>query len=125
MAVPRKPTKLYRLRYLNGKSISHSVPNPDAEPAFAGDPEAAHTLAHSGDLVPLNEDQYKAFKDKFDPAESGASDVAAADAAELIAAKTLAQQTGQTVNPNVPQPPRPQPPQQKPGVPPQFQNPAG
>lgn len=96
-SLARKPTKLYRL-----KRGTHSVPNPNADPLFAGDPEAMHFRAVKGDIIPLNDDQYKAFKDKFEPIEGEASDVAAADAKELSDAKLLAASTGQTVNPNIP-----------------------
>jgi hypothetical protein len=89
------------------------MPNPDADPQFAGDPEAMHQKVFAGALVPLNEDQYAAFKDKFVPAESAASEVADADAAQLETAKVQAAVTGQNVNPNAAQPP----PIPRPGVP--------
>jgi hypothetical protein len=99
----------------------HSMPNPDADPQYAGDPEAMHQTVEVGGLVPLNEDQYAAFKDKFVPAESAASDVADADAAQLETAKVTAAVTGQNVNPNTMTNPADQPkamaPTPRPGVP--------
>jgi len=94
-----KATKKYRLKY-----GTHSVPNPEYKP----DPEDptvdtrdSHYNVEAGALVELNDDQYAAFQDKFEPAESAASDVKSAQTANLEAAKTQAAATGQAVNPNI------------------------
>lgn len=90
----KQATKKYRL--MRG---THDVPNPEFDPD-SDDPVRSHVRLEPGALVELNDDQYKAFHDRFEPAESAASDVKTADQAQLQAAKAEAVRTGTTVNPN-------------------------
>jgi hypothetical protein len=90
-----KPTKAYRLT-----KGTHSVPNPSYN-ADTDEPEQSHKDAQVGDVVMLNDDQFRAFRDKFVPVESEATDVRDADTKKLADAKAQAAKTGQNVNPNV------------------------
>ena len=95
----KRETKNYRL--LRG---THRVVNPDFK---AGDPpETSHRIAEKGDLVPLSDEQFKAFKDKFAPVDTDGTDIRDADDAQLEEAKAKAVRTGQTVNPNETAPPK-------------------
>ena len=88
---------LKKYRLMHGK---HRAVNPEYNPEKDG-PEKSHYLATEGALLDLTDVQYEAFKDKFEPAESVASDVKSADQAKMAAAKIQAAKTGQPVNPNV------------------------
>jgi len=80
---------------------THRFPNPDYNPA-SSDPELSHVEATAGDVVPLTDDQFKAFHDKFVPLGSEASEVRDADQQVLENAKARAAVTGQSVDPNQP-----------------------
>jgi hypothetical protein len=86
--------KKYRLK----QGQTHWAPNPEFKEG--SDPSGSHYEAKDGALVELTDDQFKAFHDKFDPAESAASSVRDADNAELESAKQTAAVTGTSQNPN-------------------------
>lgn len=87
------------------KHGEHRVPNPDFKEG--DDPLTSHKIAQAGDYVELNESQYNAFRDKFEPAESEASSTRDASDEQLEKAKQHAAKTGQTTNPNQPIPQSP------------------
>lgn len=78
---------------------THQVPNPNFQ-QDKDDPVESHVTAKVGDIVHLNEDQFKAFKHKFRPVSTEGTDTRDADAQELEDAKVQAALTGQTVDPN-------------------------
>lgn len=94
MAREKKPYRLTR--------GTHRMPNPNFV-QDRDDPESeSHVVAQVGDTCFLNDDQYKAFKDKFSPIATDSTDVKDADVAELDAAKLAAVATGQNIDPNKP-----------------------
>ena len=80
---------------------THMVPKPgfqlDIDPT-----EESHAMAKAGDIVELNDEQFKAFGDKFAPLETGAIDVRDGELAKTEAAKVEAAKTGQIIDPNKP-----------------------
>jgi len=82
---------------------THRVPNPDF--VEGSDAEESHKIAEVGDIIWLTDDQFKAFKDKFAPLGSDATDVRDEDQEELDNAKIEAARTGENVNPNAPKDP--------------------
>ena len=100
----QKPTKKYRLT-----RGTHYVARPGHDPE-KDNPEDSHAVAQVGDIVDLTDDQYKAFKDKFVPAEQEAVTLKDDEAANKLAAEAVAAATGQTIDPNKPLEPQVQAP---------------
>lgn len=90
--------KAYRLK--PGKS--HRVPNPDYVEGKDDAATESHKIATEGDIVYLNDEQFKSFRDKFTPVSTDSTDVRDDDDATLAAAKVAAAKTGQNINPNKP-----------------------
>jgi len=94
-------TKPYRL--ISG---THHIPNPEYSAPSHDDPtregygEGSHLEVKVGDVVQLNDEQFKAFKHKFAPLGTASTDVRDADQAQLDFAKVQAVVTGQNVDPN-------------------------
>lgn len=87
-------TKPYRLT-----SGEHRMPNPNFQQDVS-DPVESHTVVQAGEICELTDEQFKAFKHKFAPLGSNATDVRDADRQQLENAKTLAALTKQNVDPN-------------------------
>ena len=92
---PAQVKKPYRLTF-----GTHKHPNPDFQPDSVMMPELSHLTAQVGDIVMLTDDQYKAFRDRFVPADEKADAVASADKEAFESAKKVAAATGQMVDPN-------------------------
>lgn len=91
----RKP---YRLK--PGKT--HRVPNPNYVEGKDDAATESHLIASEGDIVYLNDEQFKSFRDKFAPISTDSTDVRDDDDATLEAAKVAAAKTRQNINPNKP-----------------------
>jgi hypothetical protein len=89
------PKKAYKLTF-----GTHRDPNPDFHPDSVMMPEMSHVVRNVGDIVMLTDDQYRAFKDRFTPADEGATSTADADKEVLENAKKVAAATGEMVDPN-------------------------
>ena len=96
-------TKPYRL--IRG---THSFPNPDYTEGV-DDPVESHKVAKVNDIVELNAEQYKSFKDKFRPITTEGTDIRDAEDNAFEQAKARAALTGENQNPNVPAPATPTP----------------
>lgn len=94
MASPRD-TKMYKL--MRGE---HRIPNPSYDPTLH-QPDESHVTIEAGENVALTDDQFRAFSDKFVPAESAASSVRDEDDQRFEQAKMIAKANpGQPINPN-------------------------
>jgi hypothetical protein len=99
--VMAKELKKYRL-----KRGTHRLPNPEFDPANtkASEAQPSHFVAKAGDEVELNDDQYAAFMDKFEPLEGEASEAADREKAKMEAAIKEAEEKHESVDPNIVKP---------------------